>query len=121
MSDGSFAGGTDAGDDRTRDRDFGGSIPMTTTSSTTGGSGGTGVDQGAVEAAAAAVAASAPSVQVNYAPQVTIVDQSAVKTVEGQRAFGRVVVAEVERALDQSAGGLEAKISRIARREFDRG
>ncbi len=47
---------------------------------------------------------------------VQIVDQSPVKTVEGQRAFGRLCVGEVERALQQSRGSLRVMIEQISRK-----
>jgi len=53
---------------------------------------------------------------INNPVSVQIVDESAVKTAEGQRAFGRFVVAEVERALDQNSRGLTTKVEEIARR-----
>jgi hypothetical protein len=82
---------------------------------TGGSSGSTQSSTAEVVAAVREAVAQATSINVNNNPQVTIVDQSAVKTAEGQRAFGRYVVAEVERALDQNARGLKTKIESIAR------
>jgi hypothetical protein len=69
------------------------------------------------ETVAAAVKATSPTpITVQYAPQTQIVDQSAVKTAEGQRAFGRFMESEFERMLDQNARGLVSKIEKIVRR-----
>lgn len=115
LSFGSFARGSDAGDWEPRERGGGGpSVPMVPATSTTGGTGASGTsstDDGG------GAGASAPTVQLVNAPQITIVDNSPVKTVEGQIAFGRYVVAEVNRALDQNNQDLEYRIARIARRE----
>jgi hypothetical protein len=69
-----------------------------------------------VEAAVARVISKIQTVQVTNAPQVQIVDNSVVRTVEGQKRFERESVAAIERALDQNARGLESRIERIARR-----
>jgi hypothetical protein len=73
----------------------------------------------AVAAAVAQVAQVVKSIQpvvVTNAPKVEIVDNSQVKTVEGQRAFGRYVVGEVTRALDQNDAGLESRFNRLVDR-----
>jgi hypothetical protein len=65
--------------------------------------------------------AQAQPIQINAPTTVQIVDQSVVKTVEGQRAFGRHVVSEVERALDQAHAGLESRITKIVDRRIRSG
>jgi len=114
----SFARGTDyeRGDyDVLADRVPGTSTSggTTTTSSTSTSSTDTAA---AVEAAVERAVSKIQSVQVTNAPTVQIVDNSIVRTVEGQKRFERDTVSAVERALDQNARGLESRIERIARR-----
>jgi hypothetical protein len=72
--------------------------------------------EAAVERVMRRAQAAQPIAAIENPVSIQIVDESVVKTVEGQRAFGRHVVAEVERALDQNSRGLEARIERIAQR-----
>ncbi len=88
----------------------------------TGGGGGSGQSVASAVAAAAKAAAAevvrrqGPPISITNAPRVEIVDQSAVKTLEGQRAFAKFVLGAVEQALDQNARGLTTRIEQIARR-----
>jgi hypothetical protein len=68
----------------------------------------------ALQSAAVALAAKTP-IQVTNAPSIQLVDQSAVKTAEGQRAMGRFVVDELNRALDTNSRGLLTRIQLIAK------
>lgn len=74
--------------------------------------------EAAVERAISKATVAAQPVTVNNPISVQVVDQSAVKTVEGQRAFGKHVVGEVERALDQNSRGLTSRIQEIVRKEI---
>jgi hypothetical protein len=90
----------------------------TTDSTGTGDSSGS-TAYGGDSSSGTSTTSSAPAVaavRVEQPVSIQIVDNSPVKTVEGQRAFGQHVVAELERALDQNARGLESRIERIARR-----
>lgn len=53
---------------------------------------------------------------ITYAPVINISQESAVQTVEGQRAFGQFVTAAVERALDQNFRGLQTRFEELARK-----
>ena len=77
--------------------------------------------EAAVDRIAAQIQTAAQPITIENPVSIQIVDQSAVKTVEGQKAFGRHVVAEVEGALDRNSRGLESRIERIARRAITQG
>lgn len=68
-----------------------------------------------VQQAATELARTQP-INITNAPSIQLVDQSLVKTPEGQRAFGTYVQTEMERALDQNSRGLTTKVEQIARR-----
>lgn len=51
-----------------------------------------------------------------YSPVINITQESAVQTVEGQRAFGQYVTAAVERALDQNYRGFLTRFEELARK-----
>ena len=114
----SFARGTDSergGDlgDWRRDRTGSGTSTSTSTSTSSSPS----EDAGFLDALASKLAEIIqPAVTITNAPQVQIVDNSVVRTVEGQKRFERETVSAVEKALDQNARGLESRIERIARR-----
>jgi hypothetical protein len=117
MAFGSFARGSDDTDPgtwggRVLDRDPIVPTGMTTTTAGTTSSG----SVADVEAAVKRAVSTIQPVQITHAPTVQIVDQSIVRTVEGQKRFERETVQAVERALDQNARGLESRIERIARR-----
>jgi hypothetical protein len=108
--------GGGGGGSRTGGGGGGGGTGDATTTTPTGG-------EGAAAELAEAISelAQAQPIQINAPTTVQIVDQSVVKTVEGQRAFGRHVVSEVERALDQAHAGLESRIAKIVDRRIRSG
>lgn len=69
-----------------------------------------------VVAAAVSGQPAAVPVTVTNAPVIQITNQSAVQTAEGQQAFGKYVVGEVEKALDQNTRGLGTRFEQIAER-----
>jgi hypothetical protein len=115
----SFSRGTDDEDAGTWGG-RGGRVPVIVgsggSSSTTGGAGGSSSGGQSVEEVIQAAVANLTPITVQNPVSVQIVDQSAVKTVEGQRAFGRLCVGEVERALQQSRGSLRVMIEQISRK-----
>jgi TP901 family phage tail tape measure protein len=58
----------------------------------------------------------APAQPMVYSPVINITQESAVQTVEGQRAFGQYVTAAVERALDQNYRGFLTRFEELARK-----
>lgn len=113
----SFARGTDDEDAGTWGG-RGGRLPRSPVPSGGGGTGGavTGGSGETVEGLIQAAVATLTPITVQNPVSIQIVDQSAVKTVEGQRAFGRLCVGEVERALQQSRGSLRVMIEQISRK-----
>jgi len=71
---------------------------------------------GGLQAGIEAAIGNIQPMNITNAPQVQIVDQSVVRTVEGQKRFEAETVGAIERALDQNSRGLESRIERIARR-----
>jgi hypothetical protein len=118
----SFARGTEEGGDPYEGRGFdlgggtgSGLIVPTSTTGTGGESSQTTAAN--VEAAVERAVSKVKAVQVNNAPTVTIVDNSVVRTVEGQKRFERETVGAITQALQQNNAGLESQIRRIIRSE----
>ena len=116
MGFGSFRRGTEEGEDPPEGRRGGGGGSSDSPSESSSAASVVDALVEQVKALAEAVADRGTPISIDNPVSVQIVDQSAVKTVEGQRAFGKFVVAEVERALDQNSRGLTTKIEDIARR-----
>jgi hypothetical protein len=83
-----------------------------------GGGGTTPADVLAIVEAAMARTQRVVQVSSTFAPQVTVVDESLVKTIEGQRAFNRLLGDELHQVLRQGHAGLEADIAQVVRREL---
>ena len=113
---GSFRRGTEEGEDPPEGRRGGGGGSSDSPSESSSAASVVDALVEQVKALAEAVADRGTPISIDNPVSVQIVDQSAVKTVEGQRAFGKFVVSEVERALDQNSRGLTTKIEDIARR-----